>query len=190
MKKILIISGHPDRSLSTANCLILAELMKYKFLKVKDIKESYPDGLIDVKREQDDLEQSELIILQFPFIWYGMPSHLKAWMESVFTQGFAFGENGNKLKNKKILLSITLGGSVEAYSSAGPHKYSVDVFLKPIELFSQYCGMEYLSPIISYSMNPGYNNDVHTIKSKSLKHAHKIKSVVKKILLAEGSEYK
>ena len=185
MKNILVISGHPELSKSTANRVILNELSRHPLISLKDIKENYPDGLIDVNQEQADLHRAELIVLQFPFIWYGMPSHLKGWMEKVFAMGFAFGKDGDKLKKKKVMLSITLGGSAQAYSADGQHQHSIEIFLKPLKQFIHYCGMEYLSPVISYAMSPGPDNNEEMVKSKAEKHARKILSEIEKITLKE-----
>lgn len=180
MKKILVISGHPELSGSTANRLIIEKLSRFSLITVKDIKESYPDGRIDVKKEQNDLQNADLIILQFPFIWYGMPSHLKGWIEQVFAMGFAFGKGGDKLKHKKLLLSITLGGSSKDYSRNGRHQYNITTFLRPLLLFIQYCGMEYLPPVISYSMSEGSANSVVMVRKNAERHVRKLLSEIKK----------
>jgi glutathione-regulated potassium-efflux system ancillary protein KefF len=181
MKKILVISGHPELSGSTANRLIIEKLSRFSLITVKDIKENYPDGRIDVEKEQDDLQNADLIILQFPFIWYGMPSHLKGWIEQVFAMGFAFGKGGDKLKHKKLMLSITLGGSEKDYSRNGRHQYNITTFLRPLQLFIKYCGMEYLPPVISYSMSAGSANSVVMVRKNAESHVRKLLSEIKKI---------
>jgi putative NADPH-quinone reductase len=187
MKKILVISGHPEFSSSIANRFIIEELNRFSYLTIKDIKELYPDGNIDVKKEQEDLHNADLIILQFPFIWYGMPSHLKGWIEKVFTMGFAFGKGGDKLRNKKLMLSITLGGSASDYSRSGRHQHNIETFLKPLELFIHYCGMEYLPPVISYSMSGGVGNSSEIVRNKAITHATALISAINKIVVERGA---
>ena len=178
MKNTLIISGHPRLSQSTANRLILETIINTPGVAICDIMNNYPDGKINVEEEQSRLKAADLIVFQFPFIWYGMPSHMKAWMERVFSYGFAFGTGGDQLKNKKLLLSITLGGSSEAYSAQGQHLYTVETFLRPLELFVKYCGMQYLLPVYSYEMasTPGINQEI--VEDKARLHAKRLLKVI------------
>ena len=78
MKNVLIISGHTDLNDSVANKEILQELEN----KLPDAVFSYLDRLypnyeIDVKSEQRKLIDADIIILQYPIFWYGIPSILK-----------------------------------------------------------------------------------------------------------------
>jgi putative NADPH-quinone reductase len=41
----------------------------------------------DVATECDDLMWAELLVLQFPLWWFGMPAILKGWMDRVFVYG-------------------------------------------------------------------------------------------------------
>lgn len=165
MKNILIISGHPQRSPSSANQLILDILCYLNGVTISDIQRNYTDGDINVAAEQKKLLEADLIIFQFPFIWYGMPSHMKAWVEQVLSYGFAFGPWGNKLKDKIMFLSITLGGSRKAYSTYGQHLNPVETFLIPLALFANYCSMQYLPPVYSYEMAASANNSIRVIKN-------------------------
>ena len=51
--------------------------MKQELLQYVDglteVKE-YPDFKIYVKKEQERLVKSDIIVMQFPFFWYSMPS--------------------------------------------------------------------------------------------------------------------
>lgn len=181
MKNILIVSGHPVLRESTANRVILENLSKVTGVVIVDIMTLYPDGHINVEDEQQRLLKADLIILQFPFVWYGMPSHMKGWLEKVFSYGFAFGPGGDKLKNKKLLLSITLGGSIEAFSAKGQHRYSVETFLRPLELFVSYCGMHYLTPVYSHEMSstPGVNDNI--VSEKAVVHARRVMRIIESL---------
>lgn len=81
MSKVLIISGHPDISYSTANRIILEELAGMEAVTVIDIMKNYPTGSIDVAADRRMLLDAGLVVFQFPFIWYGFASHMKHWLE-------------------------------------------------------------------------------------------------------------
>ncbi len=45
------------------------------------IEREYPDFIINVKREQELVENHDNIIFQFPLYWYSSPSLLKKWID-------------------------------------------------------------------------------------------------------------
>ncbi len=184
MKNTLIISGHPNIRQSSANRLILEDMISMPDVTVNDIMTNYPDGTINISEEQKKLRNADIVILQFPFHWYGTPSHMRAWIEQVFSYGFAYGEGGHFLANKKLLLSVTLGGDQHAYSTAGKHQHPVETFLLPLELFAKYCGMDYLEPVYSYEMTGRQKND-EALAQKAKHHAGRLK----KIITSTGSFY-
>ncbi|MCO6514483.1 MAG: NAD(P)H-dependent oxidoreductase [Snodgrassella sp.] len=44
-----------------------------------------------------------------------MPAILKIWFDQVFSYQFAYGSKGDKLKNKKLLVSMTVGQPEENF---------------------------------------------------------------------------
>ncbi len=106
----LLILAHPYYTRSIANKTIVNQLTdKYPDLEVRDIFQYYPDYQIDVAAEQQALLRHETVILQYPMFWFNMPAILKLWFDEVFSYQFAYGSQGDKLKNKKVLLSMTVG---------------------------------------------------------------------------------
>ena len=55
--------------------------------------EAYKTGTqaADIADEQRKLLWADVVILQFPMWWYGMPAILKGWVDRVFAYGFAYG---------------------------------------------------------------------------------------------------
>jgi NAD(P)H dehydrogenase (quinone) len=109
----------------------------------------------DILEEQDKLRAADLVILQFPLWWFGLPAILKGWVDRVMAMGFAYG--GGKwydqggLKGKRALLSVSTGGPAPLYGPRGING-PMDQVLFPIQhgiLF--FCGFEVLSPFIAYS---------------------------------------
>lgn len=98
----LMILAHPDFNNSTANKTISEALaVKLPDMEIRNIHALYPDYQIDRNAEQQALLRHKLIILQYPMYWFNMPAILKIWFEQVFTYQFAYGSQGDKLKNKK-----------------------------------------------------------------------------------------
>ncbi|WP_232719330.1 NAD(P)H-dependent oxidoreductase [Gordonia metallireducens] len=100
------------------------------------------DRSADVRAEQRKLADADLVILQFPLWWYGMPAILKGWFDRVFESGFAHDvpdpETGRFLKygrggltGKRALVVVTAG---DRRASLGPRGISghIDDVLWPI----------------------------------------------------------
>jgi putative NADPH-quinone reductase len=181
MKNILLISGHPEPGKSIANRAILKELNSISDIEIHELAGAHSGYEFNVQKEKEKLQWADLIILQAPFRWYGLPALMRLWIEQVFTFGFAFGPEGNKLKGKKVLLSLTLGGDEIAYSSQGQHQHPVETFLVSLERFLAYCSIEYLPPVYSYSMA---DNDKNSILEKARRHAERVMDCIENELFA------
>jgi putative NADPH-quinone reductase len=184
MSKVLVISGHPNISYSTANRIILEELAGTAEVTIIDIIKNYPAAQTDVERDQRLLKQAALIIFQFPFVWYGLASHVKRWVETVFCDGFAFGPGGNKLTGKSVLLSFTTGGTAQDYTANGKHRHAVETFLVPLQLQFSYCGLRYLPPVYSCGMSVAQPEHRSAIQQKALVHAARLKERISQFLSA------
>ena len=175
--KTLIILAHPDiNSSSNANKVILDALMQQPDIKVKDLYALYPDYKIDVLAEQSALLECDLIVFQYPLHWYSVPSVLKAWVDSVLLYGFAYGEGGNKLLGKKLLISTTIGGPEESYRPGGHNSFPMSDFLKPLQQTALFCGMDFINPILSYGMVyiPQGNTSKNDIQRRAESHANRL----------------
>lgn len=72
-----------------------------------DLYADYPRFDIDINIEQQRLLDHDVILFQFPVFWYSTPSILKDWQDLVLEHGFAYGNNGDKLSGKHMLLAAT-----------------------------------------------------------------------------------
>ena len=169
MKNILIVSGHTDLNNSIANKKILEELSKrLPNAKIDYLCELYPDYIIDVDKEQEKLLKADIIVLQYPVFWYSMPSLLEKWMEETFKHGFSHGSTGDKLKGKKMIVSLTTGAKEEVYSN-------IDDFLNPIKASCKLCQMEYVGGIVTYGVSYQIRNDKgKEIEKKAVNHADRL----------------
>lgn len=181
MSRILIISGHPDLQQSWTNRLIIDTLeQEVSDLNVRRLDQRYPDFNIDVASEQQALLDAEIVVLQFPFYWYSVPALLKQWLDKVLTFNFAYGPEGDKLKGKQFLLSVTVGGPQEAYQPLGYNHFTIEQLLRPLQQTAYLAGMIFQPPLISHRMVyiPGVYNTQEEVEARAREHATRLISTL------------
>lgn len=177
MRKILIISGHPDLDVSHTNRLILARVAeRVDEIEIRRLDALYPDYRIDVAAEQQALLGAGIVVLQFPFYWYSVPALLKKWMDEVLSYGFAYGSTGDKLKGKHLVLSITIGGPAASYAADGYNHFTPDQLLLPLVQTANLTGMRLQPPILSHGMIyiPGVYNTLEDVQARAEAHAERL----------------
>lgn len=187
-KNVLMVIGHPDWQHSAANKAIadaFAQTMPEAV--ISNLGVLYPDFNIDVTAEQRKLLQADIIILQFPFMWYGAPSIMHRWMEDVLSYGFAFGQGGNKLAGKHIILSFTTGTPTPAYEFGALQTFPVDFFLPPYVALANRCGMHYSGQTYTTGINTMAAltdpNVMEQVREQARKQAHKLDTMIKELTL-------
>ncbi|HAV3554146.1 flavodoxin [Acinetobacter baumannii] len=169
----LLILAHPYYAQSIANKTIVNEFIKtYPDLEVRDIFQLYPDYKIDVSAEQEALLRHDTIILQYPMFWFNMPAILKLWFDEVFTYQFAYGSQGDKLKDKKVIISMTVGQK-EANMMTDQENL-IDSFLKAVQHSIQYTQMQLSGTFLLYDVSPLSGNPESKIKLEAVEHSHKV----------------
>jgi NAD(P)H dehydrogenase (quinone) len=109
----------------------------------------------DVQREIDDLLWADLLVLQFPLWWFGMPAVLKGWMDRVFVYGRLY--SGSKrlhtgvCRGKRALLSVTAGASADACAHDG-QEGDARLHLWPINYALHYLGFTVLEPALIFGV--------------------------------------
>lgn len=167
MKNILVVSGHTDLNNSVANKTILEGLQKdLPQTEIVLLDKLYPTFQIDREAEQQRVLNADIIVFQFPFFWYGVPSLMSRWIEEVFVHGFAHGSTGDKVRGKKLVISFTSGAPEEMYQSGGLQNYSIEEFLPPLKQFANLCGMEWCGYV--YSGGLSYVNHDDEVKLKQM----------------------
>lgn len=176
MKKVTVFFAHPFMEQSVANKEILSYLSKErKEYEVRDLCQLYPDFRIDVKKEQEVLIKSDIIVFQFPFFWYSVPAIMKQWMDQVLEHGFAFGTGGNKLNGKHFILSFTVGGVRESYMPLGYNHFRIEEFLKMFEQACYLSGMYYEAPIYEHGMRTiGGGADIEAVRQRAIHQAERL----------------
>lgn len=143
----LVIVAHPDLIHSRVNRTWYQKLVEND-IAAYNLYEKYPNEEINVEDEHVLMEQADRIVLQFPFYWYSSPPLLKKWIDTVMTFGWAYGQEGNALRGKELLLAISTGGPAEAYSAEGYNKYPISDLLLPFRAMANLTKMNYVEPFI------------------------------------------
>ena len=149
--KTLIVVIHPNLNSSVINKRWVQELQKHpeKYV-VHNLYSTYPNGMIDIEKEQQLIESFDKIIFQFPFYWFNCPPLFKQWLDEVLTHGWAYGsKSGYKVQGKKVGLAITAGIDEEEYAAWGKYKYTLKELTAPFELTFAYVKANY-QPLFAY----------------------------------------
>lgn len=153
--KTLIILSHPEVDESSSQQFLLHSITNpaLENVTIHLLEKTYPDGVIDVEKEQKLLKEHDRIIFQFPFYWYSSPPLLKKWQDEVLTEHFAFGYRGNKLENKELGLVLSIGLAEKEYQAGGQEGYSISELTKPFQAMAKKTKMTYLKPLAVYQFS-------------------------------------
>ena len=181
MKKILIVSGHPDLENSTANRTIIENLSKkLPEVTIHRLDKIIKNGNFNIEKEQALLLEYDTYIFVSPFYWYSWSALMKKWVDNVFNASLY---KTGKVKGKNVVFSFTTGGPAEIYSHDGLLKHTVEELTLSISTIAVYTGMNTLGYAISNDMQ--FEQEIHgnekleEISKKAEKHADKIIELVK-----------
>ncbi|ASZ14761.1 NAD(P)H-dependent oxidoreductase [Chitinophaga pendula] len=165
--KTLAIIAHPNISESVINKHLVHTLSSHPdTVTIHHLYDQYPDWNIDVKAEQQLVEQHDRILFQFPFYWFSCPPLLRKWMDDVLTYGWAYGRTGDKVKNKQLLLAVSAGIEQDDYKQGGKYLYTMKELLRPFELTALYTDMIYKTPFVVYDTDNQTGQDLARISQE------------------------
>ena len=147
--KTLIIVSHPELDESGSQQYLLSSIPKEAPVTVHPLEKTYPDGQIDVQKEQELLREHDRILFQFPFYWYSTPPLLKKWQDEVLTDLFAFGGAFSlpQLTGKEFSLVMVIGAKEEEYQAGGAEGFSLSALTTPFQALARKTGMQYKRPL-------------------------------------------
>lgn len=172
MKKILILFAHPAFQKSRINRILIQGIGELDFVTFRDLYQLYPEMDIDVKTEQELVEEHDIIIFHHPFYWYSSPAILKEWQDLVLKHGWAYGSRGQALKGKSLLQVMTAGGERKAYCDQGYNKFTIRQLLTPFEQTANLCKMNYLPPFVVHGTHSITKEEVLYEKELFFKMLH------------------
>ncbi|MGT2907336.1 NAD(P)H-dependent oxidoreductase [Streptococcus dentiloxodontae] len=139
--KTTIFLFHPHLNSQSRVNKALAEAAAAAEFEVRDMYSIYPDFQIDAKAEQEILEATNRIVLQYPIYWYQTPALLKQWFDDVLQYGWAYGSKGTALQGKEIILAPSFGAGAADYTLDGRFHTTIAELLKPIETIQYHTGL-------------------------------------------------
>lgn len=149
--KVTVLVFHPHLAQSRVNAFFIKQLQEKSLpnVAIYDEYQLYPQGQIEVSQEQQLLEQSDRIVLQFPFYWYSSPALLKKWEDVVLEHGWAYGTNGDKLHGKELQLVVSAGAPAENYQPDGAFHVTMAELLSPFKATSNLIGTKFMPPFVT-----------------------------------------
>ncbi len=150
-KKVLVLFAHPSLHRSEINLPLFEATQSIESVQLVDLYHEYPDYNINIEREQQRLQDHDVIVFMFPLYWYSTPSILKEWQDLVLEYGFAYGHNAKALHGKQFLCVLSAGGSEKAYHADGYNHFTIRELLYPLEQMANITGMQYLPPFALFS---------------------------------------
>ena len=138
---------------------------------INDLYATYPDFLIDVKREQMLCETHDVIVFQHPFYWYSTPAIMKEWLDLVLEHGWAYGTHGNALKGKLFLQAITAGGDDSTYQKDGYNDFTLAELTSPYRATAKLCKMDWLPPFAVLGIHRGLPEEQVTAYAEDYRRA-------------------
>lgn len=169
----LLILAHQNFSQSIANKTIVNTLLENdRNIEVRTLLNLYPNFQIDIEAEQAALLRHDTIILQYPMYWFNMPAILKLWFDEVFSYQFAYGSQGNKLKHKQVIVSMTIGQKRENFIN--DQEDLMQSFLKSVECSIQYAQMQLNQCFFSFDLSTVAGHTESEIIEKANTHAQQL----------------
>ena len=148
---VLLVFAHPAYEHSRSHRSLRDTVGVPPGVTFHDLYEAYPDFMINVRREQALLAEHQALVVQFPLFWYSTPALLKEWFDVVWLHGFAYGQDGTRMRGKRFSVITTTGGDAAAYEPGGSNAYTVAEFLRPLERTAALCGMRWDPPMVIHA---------------------------------------
>ena len=112
--------------------------------------------------------------------WHNRPHFLSKWFEDVYEYGFAYGSQGFKLKDKKIIVSMTLGNTLNFFKD----EISIDNLLSPFKASAKYTQQIFCGYVVTDKIENNIKENLELMQDrlKALeKHAEKIVNFINNI---------
>jgi NAD(P)H dehydrogenase (quinone) len=110
----------------------------------------------DIAAEMEKLFWCDVLVLQFPLWWFGMPAIMKGWADRVFAMGkiYGWGQWGDtgKFRGKRAMVSLTTGSPEHLFGDGGLRPPMEAVLLPIHQGIFKFTGFEVLPPFIAWEV--------------------------------------
>lgn len=169
--KILVIVTHPNLEESKVNKVWIDALKKEDNIIVRFLDEIYKDNKkIDIEKEKKFLEKAERVVFQFPFYWYSMPALMREYFDEVLQFGWAYGPNGDALKDKEFLVALSVGAPEYSYMGGSYNNFTITELLRPLEATANAIQMVYLPYFALFDIPRLSKKDIEDSTKKYIMH--------------------
>lgn len=150
--KTLVITSHPYPDQSRVIKALQETAGELPDVAVRNLESLYGQNLsgFDLAVEQKAHEAAERIIYMFPIHWFNLTPMLKAYLNEVWTYGWAFGPQGQALQGKTMQVVVSTGATQHTLSHQGLVQSTIEEVLTPMKASALYVGMSYLPPLAFY----------------------------------------
>lgn len=169
--KTVIIMSHPYYEQSKMNKALFEAAKSLQNVEIRHLEAIYGSDTraFDVKKEQEILESAERIVFQFPMFWLSTPAMLKAYIDEIFTYGWAYGSSGDKLQGKELQIVVSTGSPIVDYSNEGRVKYTISEVLLPLQITANYCGMVFNRIFVNDGVFSANDDDINASVQRYIK---------------------
>ena len=106
----------------------------------------------DIASELAKLQAADLLILQFPLWWFGMPAILKGWIDRVFVSGVVYGRSAlfetGRFRGKRAMVAVTTGAPGAAFGPRSLYGEMLDILMPLHRGVLGFTGMTVLPPFV------------------------------------------
>ena len=182
MSKVFIINGHQPYPFAKGalNAALVARARNHLTAAGHEIRLTEVSSGYDVEQEVGKHQWADIVIMQFPVNWMGVPWPFKRYMAEVYTAGMdgrlTVGDGrtaeapkdnygmGGSLTGTAYMLSATFNAPAEAFDDPRQKLFegrSVDDLLLPVHLNARFLGMAQLPTFAAFDVmkNPEIDSD-------------------------------
>ena len=182
MTNALIINGHQPYAFAKGqlNAAMQSRISSFLEAQAFEIRTTQVAESYDIDAEVEKHQWADVIVMQFPVNWMGVPWSFKQYMDAVYSAGMdgrlcdgdgrtaeapkaSYGTGGT-LSSTKYMLSVTLNAPAEAFDDPSEPFFegaSLDDLLLPVHLNAKFFGMKPLPTFAAFDVmkNPDIEND-------------------------------
>ncbi len=193
MSNVLIINAHHQYPFSKGELNRSLVLLAQRLLEAKEhtVRIVDIDSEWNVEEELKNHQWADIILLQSPINWMGVPWTFKKYMDEVYTAGMDgtlcngdgrtseqprsnYGAGGT-LVGKKYMVSLTFNAPMEAFDDSNEYLFqgkSVDDLIFPIHMNFRFFAMEAMETFASFDVmkNAAIESDFKRFEDHIHKH--------------------